>query len=189
MRARPCSRCITGPEHAKWAISATIRWRWLMRPLRVRGIDRPAGGRCLDHAADTVRQYQCADHHDCGKGRRSDPAGRNANRLIGPVSWIARIRRWSHGHCSVPEPVDAFPELPAWCRRSGMSIRTIASAIMALVAFLLVAFAPAGAAAHGSVPHVHAAKHVSDDAAVKRGRCRAGGASGANACAPGYSYR
>lgn len=48
-----------------------------------------------------------------------------------------------------------------------MSIRTIASAIMALVAFLLVAFAPAGAAAHGSVPHVHAAKHVSDDAAVK----------------------
>jgi hypothetical protein len=48
-----------------------------------------------------------------------------------------------------------------------MSIRTIASAIMALVAFLLVAFAPAGAAAHGRVPHVHAAKHVSDDAAVK----------------------
>ncbi len=48
-----------------------------------------------------------------------------------------------------------------------MSIRTVASAIMALVAFLLVAFAPAGAAAHGSVPHMHAAKHVSDGAAVK----------------------
>ena len=48
-----------------------------------------------------------------------------------------------------------------------MSIRTVASAIMALVAFLLVAFAPAGAAAHGSVPHVHAAKHVSDGVAVK----------------------
>lgn len=41
-----------------------------------------------------------------------------------------------------------------------MSIRTIASAVMALGALILVALAPTGAVAHGSVPHAHAAKQT-----------------------------
>ncbi|MFZ5690846.1 MAG: hypothetical protein ACOY5F_06285 [Pseudomonadota bacterium] len=37
-----------------------------------------------------------------------------------------------------------------------MSIRTLAPAVMALAALLLVALAPTGAAAHGGAPHAHA---------------------------------
>jgi choline dehydrogenase len=36
---------------------------------------RPARGRCVHHAGDRLRQHQCADHHDCGKGGRHDSRG------------------------------------------------------------------------------------------------------------------
>ena len=46
-----------------------------------------------------------------------------------------------------------------------MSGRTLTSAFIALAALLLVALAPTGAFAHGSVAHPHAVKPVSDAAA------------------------
>lgn len=48
-----------------------------------------------------------------------------------------------------------------------MSIRTIASAVMALAALLLVAFAPSGAAAHAG--HTHSHNHVHAETAAKAG--------------------
>ena len=41
--------------------------------LRVHGLERPAGGRRLDHADDHVRQHQRAGDHDRREGRRHDP--------------------------------------------------------------------------------------------------------------------
>jgi hypothetical protein len=35
-----------------------------------------ARGRCLGHAAHRERQYECADHHDCREGGRSDQGRR-----------------------------------------------------------------------------------------------------------------
>jgi len=49
-----------------------------------------------------------------------------------------------------------------------MSLRTAISAFaIALAAFLVVALAPTGASAHGSAPHPHAAKYVSDSAVTR----------------------
>jgi hypothetical protein len=45
-----------------------------------------------------------------------------------------------------------------------MSIRTLASALVALGVLLVVALAPSGVAAHGGANHVHAPKHASDAA-------------------------
>ena len=41
--------------------------------LRVRGLDRPAGGGCLGHAERAAWQCQCSDHRGGRAGRRPDP--------------------------------------------------------------------------------------------------------------------
>jgi hypothetical protein len=48
-----------------------------------------------------------------------------------------------------------------------MAIRAVISALFAVAALLLVALAPTVAAAHGGVPHAHAAEHVSDSSMAK----------------------
>lgn len=53
-----------------------------------------------------------------------------------------------------------------------MSIRTVALAVMALAALLLVALAPTGAAAHAG--HTHAHNHVHAETAAKAGGAVAG---------------
>ena len=52
--------------------------------------------------------------------------------------------------------------------RSGMSVRIVYSAFMALAALVLVASSSGVAIAHGAVPHVHAAKHAGASAMVKK---------------------
>ena len=50
--------------------------------LRVHSIERIACGRCVDHADDRQRQYQCTDDHDRRESRRHDCRHRVTTRII-----------------------------------------------------------------------------------------------------------
>ncbi len=53
----------------------TIRRPWSMPRLQLRGMERPARGRCLGHAADHLGQHQLAHHHDRREGGGDDSGG------------------------------------------------------------------------------------------------------------------
>ena len=79
--ARPTPRSTPGsgrPRSPRIIPAAPARWgpgptRCSIRELRVRGVERPARGRCLGHARSRLGAHQCLRADDGGEGLRHDP--------------------------------------------------------------------------------------------------------------------